>query len=177
MHLAHNTAPALVLDLHERPTARPRAERGSETRLRVAGNTSTSRFQEDERRNAEVLSEPPPRRLPMVSASVLAVGAAAPREPEPEPEASTTETDETAPVSSAAQTSRPVPRPGAIPSVVIALSELKDSRHLSPSAIYLLLCLDGAPSLEWAIDASALSPGDAYAALDDLMEHGLVRLT
>lgn len=174
MHRPHNTAPALVpdLDLHERPTARPRAERGSETRIRVAANTSTSGFLEDELRDAEALNEPP-RRPPVVLASVLAMGAVTLRVPH----VLSMEADETASVTFATNTSRPVPMPGAIPVVVTALSELKDSHHLSRSAIYLLFCLAGAPSLEWAIDASALSPGDAYAALDDLMEQGLVRLT
>jgi hypothetical protein len=176
MHRPQNTALALVpdLDAHERPTVRPSTERGSETRLRVADATPTSRFLEEELRKAELLSRPPPRRFPVVSGSILGVGAFARREAPPA--APPAEFDELVPVTAAVKTTRPVPMPGAIPIVIVALSELKDSRHLSRSALYLLSCLDGAPSLEWAIDASALSPGAAYAALDDLMDQGLVQL-
>ena len=124
---------------------------------------------------AEARSRPPSLRYPLASGAILGVGAFARRESDPAPLRAEVEEEELD--NAIAKTTRPVPMPGAIPIVLVTLGELKDSGGLSRSALYLLLCLDGAPSLEWAIDASALCPADAYAALHELLDEELVRLS
>jgi len=191
MRRHRHVAAALELDpgVHERPTSPPPADepRVSETRLRAAPPTLYSPPSEKLLSWVEEQKTPPrddfavelEQRLchalvtgngpaALINASALAYT-------EPEHGVARRIKERSIPPVAAAKSTREVPKPDAVPVRILNWSELR-GRSLSRDALYLLSCIDGAPTVEWAIDASSLSVRAAYVALDQLLEAGVVYL-